>query len=310
MTDREIDSVLTPDERATFLLRKIYAGAGYSRYRMSKFEEYDLYMRNKDFLVSDGIITFTDTDGRLLALKPDVTLSIIKNSRPEDGVRKLFYDEKVYRVSGSTKSFREIMQVGLECIGEVGATEIREVLSLAKESLEALSPEYVLEIAELDIASAVLDHYGLADAQRAAITEELSRKNAGGVLDVCRAAGLSDEACKSVALLVDAYGKPERVLRMLDGLKLDERCEAAIDALSEAVSGLSGNLTVDLSLTANTKYYNGVAFVGFIRGVPTAILRGGQYDKLAEWVSGRREGAIGFAIYLDELEKLSREANV
>ena len=67
-------------ERAMYNLRNLYESYGYSQYKMSKFEEYDLYVRNKSFLVSDHIITFTDTDGKLMALKPDVTLSIIKNS--------------------------------------------------------------------------------------------------------------------------------------------------------------------------------------------------------------------------------------
>ena len=58
----------------------VFESYGYRQFRMSKFEEYDLYVRNKDFLLSDKIITFNDTNGKLMALKPDVTLSIIKNS--------------------------------------------------------------------------------------------------------------------------------------------------------------------------------------------------------------------------------------
>ena len=72
---------LKREERVLFTLRALYQRYGYAQYKMGKFEEYDLYVRNKDFLVSDGVITFTDTDGRLMALKPDVTLSIIKNTR-------------------------------------------------------------------------------------------------------------------------------------------------------------------------------------------------------------------------------------
>ena len=74
------DTVLKSDESAAFALRSLYKSYGYCHYKMSKFEEYALYIKNKDFLVSDGIITFTDTSGKLLALKPDVTLSIINNS--------------------------------------------------------------------------------------------------------------------------------------------------------------------------------------------------------------------------------------
>ena len=74
------DNVLKYDEKAIFALRELYSGHGYSQYKMSKFEEYDLYVRNKDSLISDGVITFTDTNGKLMAMKPDVTLSIIKTA--------------------------------------------------------------------------------------------------------------------------------------------------------------------------------------------------------------------------------------
>ena len=64
------DQVMDAQEKIGFRLRSLYSGYGYSRYKMSKFEEYDLYSRNKDFLFSDSVITFTDTNGRLMALKP------------------------------------------------------------------------------------------------------------------------------------------------------------------------------------------------------------------------------------------------
>ena len=118
--------ILKSEERAIFDLRELYQKYGYSQYKMSKFEEYDLYVRNKNFLISDNIITFTDTNGKLMALKPDVTLSIIKNDKDEcDSVRKVYYNENVYRVASGTNSFKEIMQVGLECIGNIDSYCIR-----------------------------------------------------------------------------------------------------------------------------------------------------------------------------------------
>lgn len=67
-----------------------------------------------------------------MALKPDVTLSIIKNSKDTPGyVQKLYYNENVYRVSKGTKTFKEIMQVGLECIGDIDGYCISEVITLA-----------------------------------------------------------------------------------------------------------------------------------------------------------------------------------
>ena len=76
---------LKRDEAAVYRLRELYESRGYARYKMSKFEEYDLYVQNKSFLVSDHVITFTDLGGRLLALKPDVTLSMVKNCRVQPG---------------------------------------------------------------------------------------------------------------------------------------------------------------------------------------------------------------------------------
>ena len=78
-------------EQVIFRLRSLYSCYGYSRFKMNKFEEYDLYAGNKDFLISDSVLTFTDGNGRLMALKPDVTLSIVKSSRDEpEKVQKLY----------------------------------------------------------------------------------------------------------------------------------------------------------------------------------------------------------------------------
>ena len=105
------ETVTKRDERALYELRSLYRRYGYAQYKMSKFEEYDLYVRNKSFLLSDHVITFTDTDGKLMALKPDVTLSIVKNTKDVSGyVNKVYYNENVYRVQKGSDSFKEIMQ--------------------------------------------------------------------------------------------------------------------------------------------------------------------------------------------------------
>ena len=72
---------LQPKERASFALRSLYETAGCRKYHMGRFEEYSLYQENRSFLSSEQVITFTDLDGRLLELKPDVTLSIAKTAQ-------------------------------------------------------------------------------------------------------------------------------------------------------------------------------------------------------------------------------------
>ena len=48
---------LLPEELLNLSLRAIYEEKGYRRYRMNKFEEYDLYADHRDFLAADGVIT-------------------------------------------------------------------------------------------------------------------------------------------------------------------------------------------------------------------------------------------------------------
>ena len=141
------EDVLKNEEKAMMRLRGLYGRYGYAQYKMSKFEEYDLYVRNKSFLASDQIITFNDTSGKLMALKPDVTLSIVKNTK-DCGVSlcKYFYNENVYRLSHTTGEFKERLQVGLECIGSIDLYSMSEVIALAEKSLETISSRYVLDI--------------------------------------------------------------------------------------------------------------------------------------------------------------------
>ena len=50
-------------------------------------------------------------------------------------------------------------------------------------------------------------------------------------------------------------------------------------------------------------YYNGIVFKGFVQGVPVGVLSGGRYDRLMERVN-KKAGAIGFAVYLDEVDRI------
>ena len=73
-------SILKKSELAELRLRRLFEQYGYQKYRMNQFEEYAFYIENKNFLGSDSFITFNDKDGKLMALKPDVTLSMEKNT--------------------------------------------------------------------------------------------------------------------------------------------------------------------------------------------------------------------------------------
>ena len=301
------DSVLSVSERLTFTLRDLYSRNGYTPYRMSKFEDYDLYSRNKDFLVSDRVITFTDNGGKLKALKPDVTLSIIKN-HTDGETKKLYYNENVYRVSKGTNAFKEIMQSGVECIGEIGDRQVGECLYLAAESLSLISENFVLDVSSLDILNAALE--AITDSRH--VQDELvkcvSEKNVHGILSICEENEIAAENADPLIALLTLAGDADHRLATLKELCGRLGCDTAFREFREALalfdnSELKNKLRIDFSVVSDRSYYNGLIFKGFLSGVPDSVLSGGRYDKLMTRMK-RRSKAVGFAIYLDMLERI------
>ncbi len=300
------------EELSALTLGAIYRNYGYSQYKMSKFEEYDLYVRNKDFLISDSVITFTDTNGKLMALKPDVTLSIIKNSKAENGVKKVYYDENVYRVSGKTQSYKEIRQVGLECIGDVDTYCICEVLSLAAASLKSISDECVLDLSHIGIVSELVSAFGIDDENKKEVIRAFGEKNVHEASAVCKNCGVSEDKIDILKKLISMHGSPKKVLpelyELVGGFVSGEAFDILTLVTNEAEkNGFGDILSIDFSVINDMKYYNGIVFKGFVKGASEGVLSGGQYDNLMQRMN-KKAGAIGFAVYLDMLSNLGGKA--
>ena len=300
------DTVLKDEERIAFTLRELYMRYGFLQYKMSKFEEYDLYAKNRDFLVSDNIITFTDTNGRLMALKPDVTLSIVRNTKDIDGyVNKVFYNENVYRVSKGSHAFKEIMQTGLECIGDIDDYNIFETVLLAIKSLAAISGDFILNISHLDLISSVLEEAGLDEAGKRQALRLIANKNMHelrALLEKYKES--SKRSAESVTRIFMLNGRPGEVISVLE----EEGCAGqALEELKNLTgmlnaAGEGSRVIIDFSVVNNMNYYNGIVFKGYINRVPEAVLSGGRYDRLLEKMD-KRSRAVGFAVYLDFLER-------
>lgn len=297
------------DEQAVFLLRSLYSKYGYKQYKMRKFEEYDLYVRNKDFLISDSVITFTDTNGKLMALKPDVTLSIVKNTKDSEGsVQKVYYDENVYRVSKGTHSYKEIKQAGLECIGDIDSYCVCEVLSLAVKSLMTISENCVVDVSDLAILFAVYDYIGLSYEARKKMTSLISDKNTHEMKRLCADMSVSDENTALLEELISYNGTPDEVLPRLKIMAGKTGAQAEFTEFESVVSSLDkelqSKLRIDFSVVSDINYYNGIVFKGFIDKIPDSVLTGGRYDSLMQSMS-RKSKAIGFAVYIDMLERFN-----
>jgi ATP phosphoribosyltransferase regulatory subunit len=228
-------------------------------------------------------------------MKPDVTLSIVKNAPEAPGaVRKVHYRENVYRQDRDSGDFKEILQSGLECVGDVGAYEVAEVVYLAAKSLEAIGPGTILSLSHVGLIREALEQSGLPESARKQALDCLARKREQELRALCRERGAREDVL--LALLA------ARSIGELEPLMGDS---AAFAELRQIVALLDGEqVRLDFSLGNDMKYYSGLVFQGYVRGVPASVLSGGQYDRLLSHM-GKKARAIGFAVYLDRLSAYS-----
>jgi len=305
------NDILKIEEQVIFKLRALYQKFGYSRYEMSRFEEYELYAENKAFMPSGEILTFTGAGGRLMALRPDVTLSIVKYTQDNSGLSKLYYNENVYRSDGS--EFKEQMQAGLECIGNINADLTGEVLMLAKRSLDALSENSRLDISHMGFLSGLLNSEKMTTRQKHEIINCIRNKNIPELKTLCCEYGISTTLYDKMELLTSLYGSYEDVAENLKSFSINEEMKSALnelDSLNNVLCehGIDKQICIDFSIINDISYYNGIIFQGYIEGVPTKVLSGGRYDELLRKF-GKKSGAIGFAVYLDKLETIGSASN-
>ncbi len=299
-------------ERTIFSLRGLYEQYGYRKYKMNKFESYDLYQENRDFLPSERIITFPDAHGKLLALKPDITLSIVRTTPGEAGApRRVYYCENVYRAPAAEEDMKELLQLGIEYLGEVDLYAESEVLLLALRSLAEISRDSVLCVSHMGFLQALYRRAGAPPAARAELSRAIAARNKTALMEACTRFGIPARETEALSEVCSLYGEAGEVLPKLsaiagegEGGEAVRELAALCRILSAAAPGSA--LMLDFSVTGNTDYYNGLVFQGFVEGIPTAVLSGGRYDSLLGRL-GKCGGAIGFAVYTDLLERLYTE---
>lgn len=286
-------------------LAALYKSRGYSRYKLGCFEEYSLYQENKDFLLGKNVITFSDLGGRLMAMRPDVTLSVIRhNDVPENGLEKFFYNEKVYRQSAGSNEYKEINQTGVEAIGTVDEAVIAEITALICETLGKISSDYILDISHMGFTEGLLDEFG---SERETLSTLLKKKNLHDFYRFAEMNNFSQKLIDAFTITVNACGKGETVFKEAKKAVLNDKMGAALGELERLQKrmdkfGYGDRLNINFSAVNNADYYNGIIYNGFISGIPRFVLSGGRYDKLLSKLN-KQGGAVGFALYLGEIER-------
>jgi ATP phosphoribosyltransferase regulatory subunit len=307
----QLTRLLPKAEQLPLRLRVLYESYGYSRYRMGSFEPYDLYMENRHFLRNEGVITFTDAAGRLMALKPDVTISIVKNTGADIDTLKLYYNENVFRLEYGGGEYREIRQMGLEYIGAGRGYAQAEVVGLALASLEAISREYTLDISHMGFIAGLIRALELDERSTGRVLEALRSKNRTEIAKIAGSLPGGRDARETLTSVAQIRGPLGRALEEAAGLCLDGEMRNALQELQELEETLrqfegAEKAYLDFSVINDLDYYNGIVFRGYVREAPRAVLAGGRYDNLLRRF-GKPQPAMGFALYLSDLDRVFHE---
>lgn len=163
----------------------------------------------------------------------------------------------------------------------------------------------MLDISHMGLVGGILHRSGLSHEGQNKALQYLHQKNSHELRQLCEG-----ENCDAEALLtlVQAVGTPSVVFEKLRKIAQDAELLESLVQLQQICGllesfGFGANVRVDFSVGTDMKYYSGVVFKGYLEGITTGILSGGQYDKLLRKM-GRGGNAVGFAIYLNLLEQI------
>ncbi len=264
---------------------------------------------------ADGTITvderrtlrFLDRDGRLLALRPDVTTAVARvvaqRYAQADAALRLAYFTPIFREEASMGgSEREYDQAGVELIGDASIRADAEIIALLADALARCG---LLGI-DIDVGHVGYVEGFVAELPEGARDGAIAAWRAGDLvasMSLARAAGMP---ARRIAAL-------ERGLRHratdLDGPRADApaaSCRAldALDALAPLLeaAGVGGALRFDLGFVPALPYYTGVVFQITVPDLGYPIANGGRYDSLLARFGADRP-ATGFGIAIPHLHQ-------
>ena len=293
-------------------LINIYERFGFKKIKLSKFEDYNLYNNNKDFLQTEHILTFMNLNGNLKSLRPDVTLSIVKKvlKDNEKETQKIYYIEDIYKIVSN--EYEEIPQVGVEIIGKLNNYSNLEIISMAIESLKSINKNYILEISNIDFISAIFDKINLEENLKIEILNNIYLKNKHD-LEKLLNKNVDNKYKKYILSFIELSGNYKDILKKLKSLIINKKMQKSYEELKSLsfVFELYNNfdkILLDFSIESQLGYYNGIIFKGYIKESNDIILSGGRYDKLLNKFNSNKN-AIGFAIYMDKLYEKNKTSD-
>ena len=288
-------------------IRKMYDSYGYKKISLPSFEEYDLYNENKDF-IDRNVLTVMSPNGKLLALRPDITLSVAKKISKEQSLKysKIYYQENTYNLTKYV-GYEENEQLGIELIGKESTFLDFEIINLAVKSLDIINKKSMIVLSHAGFISSIFENFDLEYEIKEQILDCINRKNSHDIQKILkRNEHISENVKKLIYKIPELSGNLENIEKELLKYEINDNTKKILSELKQLNSLLmkfykKSKIVFDFSVVKNLNYYNGIILQGYIEGFPNVILTGGRYDKLFEKF-GVDTGAVGFAILTDGLK--------
>lgn len=255
---------------------------------------------------------FFDLKGRLLVLRPDMTLPIGRVIATTGILPplKLSYSGKIFRSNDELLGEKnELTQAGIELIGFDSLKAELECITCAVAVLEQLEiPNFHFELGHAKIFQSIVKKLALEKQEIEELKIYLNHKSLSDLATFV--AKHPSELDPFIQNLPKLFGDADAVLALGKSL-LPENSDIVpilteLEQLRQLIKGLHPDisLTVDLGTVAIMDYYTGVLFSGYADLVADIFLRGGRYDHLVEKFGQKRVPAVGFGINLDTLVAL------
>ena len=283
---------------------------GYSEISTPTIEYYETFNHKSQSLKEEEMYKFFDNRGRILVLRPDMTVPVARmiNTKFRDISLpvKLYYSEKVFRVHESLEGKKnEYLACGIEFVGLDGKNIDLEVLVTAIETLKAIgNKKFKIEIGNVNISKAALSGIGINGVEKKVIMNLINNKSLISLKEALELLDISEENKEFLNKLPWLFGGYEMIEKAKQ-LSVNKNMTESIIYLEDLYLslkelGYEKYITVDLSMVPRVDYYSGIIFKGYIDGIGKAILRGGRYNGLLKNF-GQDKPAIGFSIDINEL---------
>lgn len=289
-------------------LERKFSLAGFSPVLSAGLEYYETFSGKENAVPEERMFKMTDTDGKLLVLRPDTTLSIARIAATKlnsDRARLSYFADKYDLENGGGLSSREIYQAGVECLGEEGAFSDAQCIAFAIECLkEAGLRDFIIDIGHVGYFKGLLEESGLSPFEAEDVRACINRKDTMNAERLLKKAGVSGDALNNILALPALFGGRE-VFSVAEALTHNSCARKAVDELKNidrllTEMGYEGYISYDLGMIKPLSYYSGILFSGLVKDLGAPVLSGGRYDNLAD-AFGKHMPAVGFAMGLKRI---------